>query len=60
MQDVEKELKDIKDIKVFKVISNKGTNKEETIYMLNTKDGDNINCFSTLKELKEHANKIIK
>ena len=60
MQDVEKELKDIKDMKVFKVISNKGTNKEETTYMLNTKDGDNTNYFSTLKELKEYANKIIK
>lgn len=52
---IEKRLKDINGLQVWKVIDNKGERNEETTYMLNTQDDDNINCFSTLKELKEFA-----
>lgn len=53
---IEKRLKDYQDFKVWRVIDNKGTSKEEVIYMLNDSDDNNINCFQTLKELKQFAN----
>lgn len=53
---IEKRLKDYQGFEVWKVIDNKGTSKEEVIYMLNDSDDNNINCFQTLKELKQFAN----
>ena len=52
---IEKELKDYKGYKVYKVIDNKGLKNEKITYMLNDLEGNNINCFSTLKELKQYA-----
>lgn len=53
---VERRLKDINGLHVYKVTDNKGTKNEKITYLLNTEEEDNINCFSTLKELKEYAN----
>lgn len=52
---MEKRLKDYKGFEVWKITDNKGSRKEEVIYMLNDSDGNNINCFQTLKELKQFA-----
>ena len=52
---IEKRLKDYKGFEVWKITDNKGTSKEEVTYMLNDSDGNNINCFQTLKELKQFA-----
>ena len=52
---IEKRLKDYKGFEVWKVTDNKGTRKEEVTYMLNDSEGNNINCFQTLKELKQFA-----
>lgn len=56
---IEKRLKDYKGYQVWKVIDNKGLHDETTTYMLNDQDGDNINCFSTLKELKEYVDVVL-
>lgn len=56
---IEKRLKDYKGCQVHKVIDNKGTRNEEVTYMLNTQDGDNINCFTSLAELKKYANNVL-
>lgn len=53
---IERRLKDINGLHVYKVIDNKGLKTEKVTYLLNTEDEDNINCFSSLKELKEYAN----
>ena len=50
---VEKRLKDYKGFEVWKIIDNIGTSKKVVTYMLNDTDGNNIDCFSTLKELKQ-------
>ena len=55
---VEKQLKDFKGFKVLKVTDDKGTLVEKTTYMLNTKDDFNVNCFSTLAELKSYVNNV--
>ena len=52
---IEKRLKDYKGFEVWKVTDNKGTSKEYTIYMLNDIDGNNIDCFKNLKDLKQFA-----
>lgn len=52
---IEKRLKDYKGFEVWKVTDNKGLRNEITTYMLNDSEGNNINCFSTLKELKQYA-----
>ena len=52
---VEKRLKDYKGFEVWKITDNKGTSKEEVVYMLNDSEGNNIDCFQTLKELKQFA-----
>lgn len=52
---VEKRLKDYKGFLVWKITDNKGLKNEETTYMLNDLEGNNINCFRTLKELKQFA-----
>ena len=52
---IEKRLKDYKGFEVWKVTDNKGLRNETTTYMLNDSEGNNINCFSTLKELKQYA-----
>ena len=52
---IEKRLKDYKGFEVWKVTDNKGTSKEEVTYMLNDSDGNNINCFQALKDLKQFA-----
>lgn len=52
---IEKRLKDYKGFEVWKITDNKGTRKEEVTYMLNDSEGNNINCFQTLKELKQFA-----
>ena len=52
---VEKRLKDYKGFEVWKVTDNKATSKEEVTYMLNDSEGNNINCFKTLNELKQFA-----
>lgn len=44
----ETRLKDYKGNQVWKVVEGK-----ETFYMLNTKDGDNINVYKSLNELKK-------
>ena len=49
---VEKRLKDYKGFEVWKITDNKGTSKEEVVYMLNDSDGNNSDCFQTLKGLK--------
>lgn len=50
---VGKRLKDINGFQVWKVTDNKGLRNETTTYMLNDSEGNNINCFSTLAELKK-------
>lgn len=50
---VEKRLKDYKGFQVWKIIDNKGMVNEEVVYMLNDYDGNNVNCFETLAELKK-------
>ena len=50
---IEKRLKDYKGFEVWKITDNKGTSKEEVVYMLNDSEGNNIDCFQTLKELKQ-------
>ena len=52
---IEKRLKDYKGFEVWKVIDDKETRKEKVTYMLNDSEGNNINCFQTLKELKQFA-----
>lgn len=52
---IEKRLKDYKNYQIYKIIDNKGTRNEAVTYMLNDQDGENINCFSTLAELKKYA-----
>lgn len=52
---IERRLKDINGLRVYKVIDNKGLKNEKVTYLLNTEDEDNINCFSSLKELKEYV-----
>ena len=52
---VEKRLKDYKSFGVWKVTDNKGTSKEEVTYMLTDSEDNIINCFQTLKELKQFA-----
>lgn len=52
---VERRLNDINGLRVYKVTDNKGLKNEKVTYLLNTEDEDNINCFSSLKELKEYA-----
>ena len=52
---VERRLKDINGLHVYKVTDNKGLKNEKVTYLLNTEDEDNINCFSSLKELKAFA-----
>lgn len=53
---VERRLKDINGLHVYKIIDNKGLKNETITYILNDSDEDNINCFTSLKELKEYAN----
>ena len=55
IETIEKRLKDYKGFEVWKVTDNKGTNKEYTTYMLNDIDGNNIDCFKNLKDLKQFA-----
>ena len=55
VETVEKRLKDYKGFEVWKITDNKGNRKEEVTYMLNDLDGNNIDCFKTLKELKQFA-----
>lgn len=52
---VEKRLKDYKGYQVWKITDNKGCTNEETTYMLNNQEGDNINCFSTLAEFRKYV-----
>ena len=55
IETIEKRLKDYKGFEVWKVTDNKGTSKEYTTYMLNDIDGNNIDCFKNLKDLKQFA-----
>lgn len=59
METIEKRLKDINEMQVWKMIKNKGTSRKEIYYMLNTQDGDNINVFETLAELKKYAKTVM-
>ena len=52
---IEKRLKDCNGYQVWKIIDNKGLRDETATYMLNTQDGDNVNCFASLVELKKYA-----
>lgn len=52
---IEKRLKDYRGFQVWKVTDNKGLKSEKVTYLLNDNDDNNINCFSTLKELKQFA-----
>lgn len=52
---IEKRLKDYKGYQVWKVTDNKGLHDEEITYMLNDQNGDNINCFTSLADLKKYA-----
>jgi hypothetical protein len=56
---IEKRLKDYKGYQVWKVTDNKGFHDEEITYMLNDQDGDNINCFSSLANLKRHVDNVL-
>lgn len=56
METIERRLKDINGLQVWKIIDNKGMRDEQITYMLNDEEGNNIECFDTLKELKEFAN----
>lgn len=47
----ERRLKDYKGYQVWKCTDDSGKEKE-VFYMLNTQDGDNVNVFRTLAELK--------
>lgn len=55
----ERRLKDCKGYQVWKITDNKGTKNEETEYMLNDYDGNNVNCFRTLAELKKYAKEVL-
>lgn len=55
MDTIEKRLKDYKGYQVYKIIDNKGTRQEKITYMLNDQEENNINCFSSLAELKKWA-----
>lgn len=59
IETVEKRLKDYKGYQVYKIIDNKGTNKEEITYMLNDQDDNNIDCFKTLVSLKKYVDTIL-
>lgn len=59
MGTIERRLSDYKGYQVWKVIDNKGMRNEETTYMLNDEDDNNINCFRTLVELKKYVDKIM-
>lgn len=50
---IEKRLKNYKGYQVWKVTDNKGLQSETVTYMLNDPDGNNLNCFSSLSELKK-------
>lgn len=52
---IEKRLKDYKGYQVWKVTDNKGLHDEEITYMLNDQNDDNINCFTSLADLKKYA-----
>lgn len=55
---IEKRLKDYQGYQgyqVYKIIDNKGTRQEKITYMLNDQEENNINCFSSLAELKKWA-----
>ena len=52
---IEKRLKDYRGFEVWKVTDNKGLRNEATTYMLNDSEGNNINCFKTLKDLKQYV-----
>lgn len=56
---IEKRLKDYKGYQVSKIIDNKGLKDEKITYMLDTQDGDNINCFTSLKELKKYVDVVL-
>lgn len=55
MDTIEKRLKDYKGYQVYKIIDNKGTRQEKITYMLSDQEENNINCFSSLAELKKWA-----
>ncbi|MGF7012011.1 hypothetical protein M2146_002565 [Lachnospiraceae bacterium PF1-22] len=55
MRKSEKRLKDLCGFQVWKIVDQK-----ETIYMLNTQVGDNVNCFKSLKALKEYVKVLYK
>lgn len=59
IEPVEKRLKDYKGFQVWKIIDNKGTKKEETTYMLNDDEDNNINCFKLLAELKKYVDTVL-
>lgn len=55
---MEKRLKDYKGFQVWKITDNYKLKSEKTIYMLNDNNDDNINCFSSLSDLKKYTDKI--
>lgn len=57
MDTIEKRLADYKGFQVWKVTDNKGLKNEEVTYMLNDQEENNLNCFTTLKDLKKWADK---
>lgn len=59
MKTIETRLKDCKGHQVWKMTDDYGKIKE-VVYMLQTPDGDNLNCFKTLKELKKWASWYLK
>lgn len=56
---VEKRLKDYKGYQVSKVVDNKGMRNEKTTYMLDNQNGDNVNCFGSLADLKRYVNTVL-
>lgn len=49
METIERRLRDYKGYQVYKIIDN------TTTYMLNDQNGDNVNCFTSLAELKKYV-----
>ena len=55
IETIEKRLKDYKGYQVYKIIDNKGTRQEKIDYAICDQEGNIINCFSSLAELKKWA-----
>lgn len=60
METIEIRLKDYKGYQVYKFIDDKGTRQEKITYAVcNQEEGEVINCFSSLAELKKYVDRVL-